>query len=155
MAFSDKLRTIRKRKGMTQEDLAGRLGVSARTVSEWERGISRPDEAQAAELNRVLGVGRGELSASDKTPSIKKIAARDRRRAGIWMIAFSLLALAVMYALLCMVFYTDLELPFRLGQALRVCRAGLAEYKLGIADTGLKVLLGCGIVLMISGYFKI
>jgi transcriptional regulator with XRE-family HTH domain len=41
--LKDKLRELRQRAGMTQEDVAERLDVSSQTVSKWERGILSPD----------------------------------------------------------------------------------------------------------------
>ena len=41
--FGDNLKLIRKRKGMTQEELAIRLNVVRQTVSKWEKGLSVPD----------------------------------------------------------------------------------------------------------------
>lgn len=38
--FGDNLKLIRKRKGMTQEELAIRLNVVRQTVSKWEKGGS-------------------------------------------------------------------------------------------------------------------
>lgn len=35
MCFGDNLRTIRKEKGLSQEDLAGLLNVSRQAVSKW------------------------------------------------------------------------------------------------------------------------
>ena len=34
---------LRKRKGMTQEELAGIIGVSPQSVSKWENSITMPD----------------------------------------------------------------------------------------------------------------
>lgn len=41
--FSENLKTIRKAKGLSQEELAIRLNVVRQTVSKWEKGLSVPD----------------------------------------------------------------------------------------------------------------
>lgn len=41
--FSDNLKTIRKAKGYTQEELAIKVNVVRQTVSKWEKGLSVPD----------------------------------------------------------------------------------------------------------------
>ena len=38
--FSENLKTLRKQKGYTQEELAVRLNVVRQTVSKWEKGVS-------------------------------------------------------------------------------------------------------------------
>ena len=40
MELKQKLRTLRIVRNMTQEAVAEQLGVSAQTVSKWERGVS-------------------------------------------------------------------------------------------------------------------
>lgn len=39
----ENLKAIRKKKGISQEELAGRLNVTRQTVSNWERGAAYPD----------------------------------------------------------------------------------------------------------------
>ena len=39
--FQDNLKVLRKRKGITQEELATRLNVVRQTVSKWEKGVSQ------------------------------------------------------------------------------------------------------------------
>ena len=39
--LGDKIKTIRKEKGFTQEELAIRLHVVRQTVSKWEKGVSQ------------------------------------------------------------------------------------------------------------------
>ena len=46
----------RKAKGMTQEDLAEKLGVSSQAVSKWENDASCPDISLLPELAKTLGV---------------------------------------------------------------------------------------------------
>ena len=38
--FQDNLKALRKKKGITQEELAARLNVVRQTVSNWEKGVS-------------------------------------------------------------------------------------------------------------------
>lgn len=58
--FAQRLRQYRKEKGMTQQELADKLGVSNKTVSRWESG-SYPDVTTLVALARVLDVTVDEL----------------------------------------------------------------------------------------------
>lgn len=40
MDVGNKIKQLRFKAGMTQEQLAGRLGISAQSVSKWETGVS-------------------------------------------------------------------------------------------------------------------
>lgn len=55
------LKELRLEKGMTQEELAARLGVSNRTVSRWENGVNMPDLDLVRELGSCFHVGVEEL----------------------------------------------------------------------------------------------
>lgn len=46
---------MRRRRGLTQNQLADRIGVTPQAVSKWERGLSCPDLACIDELAAVLG----------------------------------------------------------------------------------------------------
>lgn len=46
---------LRKEKGLTQNDLGDRLGVSFQAVSKWERGETLPDTAILLDLAQALG----------------------------------------------------------------------------------------------------
>ena len=50
------LKTLRREKNMTQEQLAEQLGVSSRTVSRWETGSNIPDISLLAELAEFYDV---------------------------------------------------------------------------------------------------
>ena len=50
MSLSTNLKRFRQEKGLTQEQLAGALGVSPQAVSKWETGASAPDLAMLAAL---------------------------------------------------------------------------------------------------------
>ena len=54
--FQDNLKALRKRKGITQEELATRLNVVRQTVSKWEKGLSVPDSELLIKLAEILEV---------------------------------------------------------------------------------------------------
>lgn len=54
MSFAERLRTTRKERGYSQEQLAERLDVSRQCVTKWEAGISYPEIKTLLELAAVL-----------------------------------------------------------------------------------------------------
>jgi transcriptional regulator with XRE-family HTH domain len=55
----------RKKKDMTQEQLAEKLKVSTNAVSKWERGINLPDASIMQELCSILNISLNELFAGE------------------------------------------------------------------------------------------
>jgi transcriptional regulator with XRE-family HTH domain len=55
--FAERLRALRLAAGLTQEELAARVGRTHATVSDYERGRRRPRPDLLAALARVLGPG--------------------------------------------------------------------------------------------------
>ncbi|MBR5562247.1 MAG: helix-turn-helix transcriptional regulator [Clostridia bacterium] len=51
----------RKAMGMTQDDIAARLGVSPQAVSKWENNLSCPDISLLPEISKIFGVSVDEL----------------------------------------------------------------------------------------------
>lgn len=56
MTTGQKIQTLRKQRGLTQEQLAQRLGVSRQAVPRWELDESLPETANLLPLGEVLGV---------------------------------------------------------------------------------------------------
>ena len=56
MNFAQKLIQLRKQHGMSQEDLANKLGVSRQAVSRWEQSNSYPDLPNLQGLCRVFSI---------------------------------------------------------------------------------------------------
>ena len=57
MDFSERLIKARKEKGLSQEVLAERLGLSRQAISKWETGESKPDLDNLVSLCRELNIG--------------------------------------------------------------------------------------------------
>lgn len=55
----------RKEAGMTQKQLAEKLGMSDKSVSKWERGICLPDVSVYMELCNILGISINEFLAGE------------------------------------------------------------------------------------------
>lgn len=53
--------SLRKAKGMTQNDLAEKMNVTDKAVSKWERNLSYPDVSSIPKLAEVLGTTVEEL----------------------------------------------------------------------------------------------
>lgn len=63
--FSKNLRQLRIDKNLTQEQLAGTLGVSAQSVSRWECGNTLPDVMLLPEIAKLYGVTIDDLYKED------------------------------------------------------------------------------------------
>ncbi len=65
MDFKEKLAAIRKDRGLSQEEMAERIGVSRQAVSKWESGESFPDIGNLIALADILGVSIDRLVRRD------------------------------------------------------------------------------------------
>ena len=107
--FSENLKTIRKTKGYTQEELAIKVNVVRQTVSKWEKGLSVPDADVLSHIAEVLEVSVSELLGADIKQEDSKnevaeqlakiseqLAIKNRRSKKIWrIIGIILLAIII------------------------------------------------------------
>ena len=56
MTFGEKLQSLRKQKGMSQEQLASQLTVSRQAISKWELDSSSPDIDNVIQLSKIFNV---------------------------------------------------------------------------------------------------
>ena len=55
--------STRKRLGLSAADLAKMMGVSAQTIYNWERGVTKPGADQLAKLASLRGIGKRQVQA--------------------------------------------------------------------------------------------
>lgn len=67
------LYSLRKKKGMTQAEVAEKLGVVPKTVSKWETGRGFPDVSLVAQLAEVLGVSERILLTGDLSLNMEEV----------------------------------------------------------------------------------
>ena len=56
MSLGDKIRSLRKKNNLSQEQLAEKLNVSRQAVSKWESNIAYPDISNLILLREIFGV---------------------------------------------------------------------------------------------------
>lgn len=77
MNIGNKIRELRKKRGLTQEQLSAVLGVSFQAVSKWENNITLPDIALMPSLAGYFGISMDELfdyNLSELEKEVEKIA---------------------------------------------------------------------------------
>lgn len=62
MEFKDRIRTLRKESGLTQREIAERIGVTYRTYQNYEAGASAPSGTVLSRLSKLFGVSMDMLS---------------------------------------------------------------------------------------------
>ena len=112
--LSDNIKTIRKNRGFTQEELAARLHITRQTVSKWEKGYSVPDAELLSRMAEILEVPVTELlgepaqPAADPDPIVEQLARlneqlviKNRRASRVWKtIGIVLAAIIVIWLVL-------------------------------------------------------
>ena len=63
MSVGRNIRRLRHQSGLTQEQIAKKLGVTCQCVSKWENGTSAPDIERLPEIAALFGVSIDELFA--------------------------------------------------------------------------------------------
>ena len=76
--LKDNIKTIRKSKGLSQEELAIKLNVVRQTISKWEQGLSVPDAEMLVSISDVfetpVSALLGENISESKTDNLKAIS---------------------------------------------------------------------------------
>lgn len=104
--LGSRIKSHRKRLGLTQEQLAERMGVSAQAVSKWENDLSCPDISVLPDLAAVFGISVDELLGStttgqttvheaevteDKTKPERTVHFEFDKSGGVWLAVYILM----------------------------------------------------------------
>ena len=117
--FGSKVASLRKEKGMTQLELAQKMGVTDKAVSKWERDLSLPDVSSLPRLAEVLDVSVEELLQAKTARSEGETSAKI---ASFIDLALKAVALAMGVAVAVLAFLGQVET----GSALAMLGIGLA-----------------------------
>lgn len=67
-SLGKKIKQLRDRKNLTQQEVADLLDVKATTVSNWENEVSNPKLEMLQKLSNILGVDVTELISKNEAP---------------------------------------------------------------------------------------
>ena len=79
MALPEKLYTLRKKSGLSQEQLAEALNVSRQAISKWEGGSAMPESDKLLALSNYFGVSLDYL-LKDGAPNTAPAEAQEEHR---------------------------------------------------------------------------
>ena len=158
MILADKIMTLRKKAGWSQEELAARLNVSRQSVSKWEGAQSIPDMDKVVQMSRLFGVTtdfllKDELEIEEHTqsepmdePPLRRVTMEEasaylalRRAAAPRMALATFLCIISPVALLMLAAMSEMS------------RFGISENAAsGIGLCGLLVLVAIGVALFLT-----
>lgn len=117
--FHENLKTMRKAKGYTQEELAIKLNVVRQTVSKWEKGLSVPDAdvlckiADALDTDVSTLLGEEIVEETDKSAVAQQLAKiseqlamKNQRSKTIWKVVCIILFVIVVFYILAIVAFS-------------------------------------------------
>ena len=149
--LNDNIRTVRKNKGFTQEDLASRLHVTRQTVSKWEKGLSVPDAemltrlAEELETDVSVLLGAKVETAADENAIVEQLsrlneqlAIRNRRSRKIWktlaVIGIAIIAIPLVLSVLGLTLYSvhDHEVQEQAGSVNYQYQTGEYTYNIDV-----------------------
>ena len=81
--IADRIKLLREQKGMTQAELARKLGVTRSGVNAWEMGVTVPSTQYIVELSLLFGVSADVLLDLKPTKSVSVDGLTDREIASI------------------------------------------------------------------------
>lgn len=114
--FNENLKTLRKAKGISQEELAIRLHIVRQTISKWEKGLSVPDADMLIRIAEILETSVSELLGAkivDKADTNhvaeqlsrinEQLAMKNRRAKLFWKIILSAIIAMIVFNILLVV----------------------------------------------------
>lgn len=105
--LSERLYTLRKKRGISQEQLAEALGVSRQSVSKWESGASTPESDRLIAISEYFDVSLDALlrGTGDDTPTeAKQTMAEQRPSVAGLVLCLAGVALMLAFGLLMLLF---------------------------------------------------
>ena len=72
----ERIKKLRKSKGVTQRELADRLGISEQAISKWEKNLSNPSTKNLLQIAKIFGVSISYFYQDEESQSKKIVRGR-------------------------------------------------------------------------------
>lgn len=92
MAVSDKLYALRKKEGLSQEQLADKLNVSRQAISKWETGSAVPESEKLLAISKYFNVSLDYLMKDEVADTVKEEVKGSREK---WIFGLAACVLGV------------------------------------------------------------
>lgn len=87
MKFGDKLVALRKKNGLSQEDLAAKLNVSRQSVSKWESNNTYPETDKIVQICNIFDCSMDDL-INEKITNLEQVERKDKTSVSIYIDSF-------------------------------------------------------------------
>ena len=98
MEIGKKIMDLRKKNGLSQEELAEKVGVARQTISKWELGETSPDLKQSKELSKIFNVSLDELTDNDVKDILVEKTSNTENLAGLILKLIKLIIIFIIAA---------------------------------------------------------
>lgn len=105
MNIGDKLVELRKKHGLSQEDLAEKLDVTRQTISKWELNETSPNINQAKEISRLFNVSLDEFCGNNISDILIKKMDKNGKSLKLIM-SFNIVMLILLLLIFITIFFT-------------------------------------------------
>lgn len=107
MNLTEKILFLRKKQGMSQEELAEKMNVSRQSVSRWEVGTAWPDATNILQLSKIFGVTTDYLlnddyESDEDIPCVKEVQDSQKKKNIWYRILLSSVSLLLIMTILCL-----------------------------------------------------
>ena len=105
MNIGDKLVELRKKTGLSQEELAEKLNVTRQTISKWELNETSPNISQAKEISKLFNVSLDELTHNNISDILINKMNKNDKSLKVIMI-FNIVMLVLLLFIFITIFFT-------------------------------------------------
>ena len=117
------IKSKRKEKGLTQIELANKLGITNQAISKWERGKNCPDISLLKDLCKILDININELLSGKELEKVSKEDSEDilvetvktytniekKKRIKLWFLTISIIVIDIIFIIMMILIYNQVN----------------------------------------------